>query len=986
MDSKDAAALLDTTGDAPSLHPVLGANLTPPAATAAQVLAPPPQSDSGFPGTPQQEGEKNIQALRKNYVDVNKEGDIPLDIDSGVDPWTRTLMGFHREKQNKVDYLEKKYGKGSVRLSTDGVPIVRVQSTETGKPKDIRATELGMSASDLLDLIGQTPEIVAGILATRGGGKAVPGMGKRLMELGKMAAATEGAGALKDVAVRASDNQAIDPSEIADTRAKMAVGDVAVGGALAAAGKLGSKLITPNFQENDAVTKQFREAVDYFKNKGFNLPMTPGESSGLPILQRSEAILRQLPGSSGPLKDVVDKQNSELQKIQKVAMGLKPDATPADIAKIPTQEATGDAAIKAIGDKVSKLKSGVKAAGEDLEQTGQAEIGKTLDSAAPGGPIDVPALGGQLRTAAVNRRNEFLAKSAEDYGKVYAHPLANEYNLPATGLAGKAKALLAKLPAPETISEQPTGIVDKFGNEILRDEAGHKIMRNFVPSNVLTKLNDLAALGDGKFRLSDLIKMRTDVSNEIAQGEAVPGVDTHYLNNIRSMLTETIEDGLGKLKDPNLKTLWKTANDNYAKGIKPFQQSGIQELFKESGQGGFVGDNQIVNRAMSSGGGEDIFNAYKHFYGPTSKEFGNLKRAILEKVTGKSENPFTDTIDADSFIKNLAGLANNSPGVAREVFGPKSGQLMRTAKALSAGSSGEMQYARLSGKIDAAEFQKMLASGDVTAQKLQALIDKEKGLADAYKTDLLKKIGTGSFESENIEPAKFVRYLSTQASPQDVQKVMSLIHDSPQVLQDIKTKTVQDILDRAYPEAKAVDNPSLISGEPRVLTQGGLQNALGDATQRERYRSILGADTYTDLEQLTKFLAPRARGEQAFSTAGGLSAGMQVAGLLRTGDIKYLYNAGKNWLLATAYTTPAVRKWMANQVVTPENSAKTLRYLISSAPVVEAAYRDFGAKGAQDFMAQVNASIDKNQKDSKTGNPVDEDTKRQQYRSMLQSP
>lgn len=975
MDTAKAQALLDTpvgtiapagamdTQMAPS--PALTPLTASAVAAAAGVTGPKPKPNILDPMF-------SANARKQDYVDSNQEGDIPLDVDLGIDGWTRAAMSFRRTTADKVAELEEKYP-GKVRLSHDGVPIVRVISSETGKPKDIRVQELGTSLSDFLDMVGQVPQMAAGFLAARyggGTGPAATGIIPKLGNILSMAAGQESAGAVQDAATRAIDKQPIDLPEIASTRSKMAAMDVGAGALMTApaiAAKIVQKLATP-FGTQNQLTSQFKDAVKYFADKGVTLPMTPAESSGSQLLGRVEAMARQLPGSSTVFKGIVDKQNAAITGIQKIAMGLDKDAS----VVLPDAETTGSKVIDALGDKNTAVEQRAAAAKSDLETTGSSELGKGVTAAIGAGPAEIAQTGQNLRASALAKREAFQAQSSSDYQKVYEHPLAKSYEFSGDALADRAKTLIKELPAPETITEKPTGILDEFGNEILRDEAGRKVERNFVPKGILPMLNDLSTKEGSKFRLGDLLKMRTEVSNRIAEGEAVPGVQTHYLNEIRKALDESIKAGLDKLPDKSLKNLWETANNNYARGVKPFQQSGIREIFKEPEQPGFLGDNQIVDRAIGGGAkGQDTFNAYKQFYGEASPEFTGLKRAVADKLLGSSMKAAGDTIDPVAFMKNLGDLAAKSPDVARSVFGAKSQQLQNIAKAMAAGDSGEMLTGstwqkRLAGvRLDPDELQKMLSSGDLTSQKLVDLAMKEKAVASQYRNKILKSIGSGEFAGDSIRPSDFVRYFSTQAEPAEVNQVLSMLHDRPDLIQDIRSKVAQDIFDRAYPAAQAIDNPAMLSGEPRVLTQQGLQGALGDATQKARYRSILGADTYKDIEMLTSYLAPRGVSERAFSAAGGLSAGQQIAGLIRGGDLKYVDRTIKNWLMATVYTHPALRAWAGNTKVPNVNTAGFARYLIASTPVAEALHKDFGEKKAKDVMAQLSSSINKSQAEPK---------------------
>jgi len=349
--------------------------------------------------------------------------------------------------------------------------------------------------------------------------------------------------------------------------------------------------------------------------------------------------------------------------------------------------------------------------------------------------------------------------------------------------------------------------------------------------------------------------------------------------------------------------------------------------------------------------------------------------------------PDGDTIDPISFMKNLGDLARESPGVANEVFGAKSEQLQTIAKAMAAGDSGELVISkpwerRLAGvRLDPAQIQRAATAGDLTASKLMALINAEKSAGEMYRNRILKAIGAGTLSGDSIKPSEFIRYFSTQGEPREVNQVLGMLRDRPDLVENIRRKTVQDIFDRAYPTAKAADNAAMIRGEPRTLDARKLQDALGDRTQRERYQSILGADTYHLLEQISSLLAPRGAIDATFQSAGGIGAGMQLNSLFRGGVLKYADSFIHHWLTATVYTHPGLAKLVVNQAIPDFNTARVTRALISSTPVVEALYKDFGMKKAQDVMAQMNASINRSEAEPKTGKKSD-----QELRDLLNQP
>lgn len=974
MDSQSATALLDgtqTNAPASSLAPLSGQALqatlhaTPaaPVSDETSVLAP-----LNPIGSASETGDKNIADARQAFSEANTQPGTELDTTTGADSWTRAMLSFRRAQEDQVAYLQKKYGEANVRTATDGTPIVRIIDSHTGKPKDLLVKEEGMSAKDLLDLTGQIPELAGSIIGMRYGGTKALGFLPKLRNLIAMAVGGEGAGAIKDMATRAVDSQPIRPGEIATSRAEMAGLDMTMGTLLGASGKASSKLASP-LATGSASSTDMRAAATYLGEKlapGYKLPMTIGESTGNPLMQRIEAQIGQKPGSSLKYDAIRKQQNAALVKIQNAALGVPLEATPADIAALPTAEQTGTKAMQEVESKVAPLQGAAETASQDLAQTGSKEIKAAVGA---GTPTDVPSLGQKLRAVALDKRAQFEARSAEDYGKVYAHPQASSYVLSSDKLASDATTLLKSLPAPETITETPTGLLDKFGNEILRDESGRKIMRNFVPPNVLTKLNDLAALKGGKFRLGDLLKMRTDVANDIAQGEAIPGMNTHYLSQIRGMLTDTINSELDKLPDNSLKTLWKAANDNYAAGVKQFTKSGVSELFRTPEQGSYLGDSEVVKRALSGPNAGDQFRAYREFYSASSPEYKGLKQAVVDDLIGRSSEVRVRTagspsalVDADKFVSNLVNLQVNHPDIAKEILGDTQ-PLINKGLLMSAGGGDIGKLAeRFQGKVSESDLKALIRSGDLTATRLGALLDKENQLNTIYQNKIIRQIATGKFTGDKIDPSEFASRFAS-AEPKDIHQVMAMLSDRPEILQEIKSATVQDVISKAT-IGKGQTAGQLLKGLPGELSSSGLINALGDATQKQRFQAILGADTYRDLEEMAKFLGPREKAQQAYKSAAGLQVGAQIAGLERGGVFKFMGQALRGFVIGEVLNTTPLRQWLSNVAVKPETSSAVANTMIASTPFVESLYRTYGPEEGARKAAELRAAIQKSAKAS----------------------
>lgn len=880
---------------------------------------------------------------KSDFISRNTQTDaqgnaIPLDVEHGMGPWLELQTAVNRSKDNQLKFLQAKFGPDA-RMSDTGEPIVRVLDSVTGKPKDVKLNPKGMDAEDLMDLIAQAPEIAAGFLAARSG-KPAPGIWNALKSIGKMAIGSEAAGAAKDVGVRAAEGQPIDLPEIGKSRAEMTATDIATGTALAAGGKALFKMISP-FSNRGPLQFDLQEAQDYFQRKyGVKIPTSPGETTGSSLLSRSEAMALQKPGSSAPLEDILAKKTDAISRIQKIALGLSPDATEAEIAALPTSEEVGRKAIGAIGSKNLPLESSIDVAKKEVSESGTSGI-KSIVSATTGQPpITRTQLGESLQSKITSDFQAFQAQAKADYGALEAHPLAQERILPASELSARAQALKAKLPAKEVIQELPS--FDAYGSPTLRNEKGEEVMREFVPSGVLSKVNELISLKDQNMKLGDLIGMRTEVRNSISQAEAIPGVKTHYLSEIDKMLTGAIKGGLDKLDDPTLKTLWETANNNYANGIKKFDTNLVKPLLKDISQPGSKGPFQIASEAINN---PDRFFAYKEYYGANSAEFGQLKRGVADEILNKATSPASQVIDAKSFLSQINSLPKE---VVDEVFRRGLSSATRIAEAMGVAE----------GSINVDELKNLASKGSgITGQKLLDLMSAQSKRSQVYSNEIRKSIGSGTDISSKIKPSEFVDNL-TGFEPKDVKEVVSLLGDQPQTIEDIRSLTVQKILNAGSLTHTAADNPSLLRGLPQHLSSENLQRALGDKTQREIYRSILGQSTFDDLTNLTKVLAPGEMNQRAFAAAGGLSAGTQIAGLVERGELKYVDRTVRNFVIASIYTLPPVRALVTNTLISKEGSAAGLNYIIASTPFIEALTRQFGPRMAGESVAQIKQSLD----------------------------
>lgn len=896
---------------------------------------------------------------RQNFVERNVQSGVPLDTDVGIPTWEYFQTKLNRLKEGQVNYLKGIYGEENVRLADTGEPIVRIVDSGTGKPKDITLAPDKMSLRDAADLGEFGGQIIGGFLAAKKGD--VRGIAPNILNIARMSIGSEIGGGVQDVSTRAYQGQDILWGEVFKSRGANIPLDFGGGLFMAGAGKVLGKVISPF---SDPMPAQFNltEAKARLRAKypGIDLQNTPGELTGNTLLLRSEAFARQKPGSSGAFQRIVDAQNKAIQYIQDILTGK---STPQ------TAEETGQTALESIGAKLAPLKSDIETMKKQVSAFATADIREAAARATGlGAAPEKRTLGQAFREAAYAARDAW--KKASGYEEFFSNPITQEENVSIQSMSDKANEILKSMPSTEKRTSVPIGIVDERGIPIMRDEAGREVWKEFIPERVLARLQRIASSPDAKLSLDQLKQMRTEVDDDILTGQAVPGVRNVHLKQIRTMLTDAMNEAVDSFGDPALTSEWKRINKAYAENVPRFEQKGIAEMFRDPQNPNWRGNNQLVQDAIDN---PDIYAEYVKFFGASSPVVKGLQRTVAEDVLGTSSNPLNGLIDGKTFINNLKALVKKSPEMAKDAFGPDTQNLYSIASAETAATVGERDRAgmlirSINGKVDLGDLQDLLQSGNPTAQKLVDLVSAQNNLATAFRNSIKKTIAEGGPLGEKINPSDFVNYFSRQGEPKDIKEVMAMLADRPDITESIRRQTLLDILGRA----RSSDALKHEFGKAGTLTAKDLEEAMGltgrgGATQVERYRSILGDDTWQDLTDIGHFLQPREAGASTFGTAGRLSAGAQIAQLERGNIFKFLDTATRNFIIAGVYSIPAVRKWVANVAMTPADQASLVSYMVSATPFVEAMVHHFGDKRAAEAAAQIKYAIDQSQRAKSQG-------------------
>lgn len=926
----------------------------------------------------------------EQFMAENKAQGIPLDISTGVSPWQSLMLEFRRNQENQIKYLESKYGKDTVRLSTDGELIVRTPDPDkAGAFKDLLVRPHQMKATDFIDLLATVPEVALSIYAMRKG-EQIPWLGKKggLLGLGREAVAGatggEAAGALKDIAANVYDIGTPQIGDVLEERGKRLLPMTAIAAAGGAIPRTYRALKNPlagyrkeTQQAGLAAMEEMRAKPQYGETA--NIPLTVGQSTGAPLFGRSEVYVEKQPGGSGPIRKIYAEQDQKLRDLQERMLGG---------TGLPTEEELGTRAIQELQPQIRGVTGAATQAEQNLAKTASDAIDAKIDALTqPGKELYHSQTGRVIRDAVTAKRNAVKAESDRLYGIVNAMPEAQGKVFEGTGLQSEFARILKDLPSPKSTVQSPTGLLDRFGNPITTTTAKEETLKEFVPPNVLARLQKVASLKDPKFSLSDLQQMRREVYDDISRGEGVPGLGTHYLADIGKALTKAIDDGVSALPKSDLKTALGAANDYYKTKLVPFNRLGLTELFRKADESGFVSDSEVIGRLFGGANAANNWKLMKETLGDTSSEFIRLKRSIADTILQPSRIPGEALIDAKSLQRNLINFSNAKTGypeIYDDIFKPEEKNLFEQLKYL--------HYAQ-GDKLDERALRTLMASPNPTASKFRQLILAQKQQDLLYRNQILKAVGDGTLNEQTLSPSEFLNRMVSNKSigPNQVKQVIDAIQNNPTLAEDIRRKTLEKIFRDNAREATAKDLTQILSGKPSHLLSGvKLANQLADQDFQAKAKIILGPDLFKDLQNFGKIHAMLEVPEQSFKSAGGIAAGTQVAQAQRIleagGVFRYIGNVGRTFIFSYLLSNPAARRWLSSVPSEPTAVTDFLSKLIASPQFVETVSREFPKAPGMQFIHNLKIGLDRStmaKEEADAWSRTSPDVRRQKWDAFL---
>lgn len=853
---------------------------------------------------------------------------IELDVETGLDAWDRYQVAARQAEADQLRYLRNKYGPNKVRKSDTGEWIVRVADPATGKEKDILASPHKLTLGDFAALSADVPEIAASTLSILGA-RGLPLIGRAggLIGFGRDivagAAGAQSAGAVKDVLARAGDVP-IDAAEIAKRRAIAGSFDVALGTPLMAGQRFIEFLRAPGGSPRTLIQFKGREAQQYFRDEfGENVPLTVGQMTGNPDIIRREKFTGKVLGGTKVYQQFEQEQQSAMQKLQRILFGAEP----------PDDEVLGQQITNALRRKTGPLTEAETAAANQLQQKAADEMerivaGRTVAA----NNLSATQIGDTIREGLVLRRDAAKVEAERLYG-IFQGMTGDQPFIPGAKLAKEMEKIKKEVassftPKQELKFNPATGQSEFVPSSQLVQQPSQA----FVPeSTVMRRLNELIEGKNATYRFEDLKKRRTELADDLAKSEAVPGMGAHYLARIQKAITEAMDDALDLVPNPNARKALEEANKHYKEKVVPFEQKGIGDLFRNPSEANYVGPAELASRVRSGPGATDRFNALRNMLGSSSPEFRLLKRSIADDLFGEAMDDVSGRVDATKLIKILGDFnrSNNTKEIAQEVFGSKAGPLMEQARFLLKAQEGD--------KFPADKLRDLLASPSPTVGALKDLLTAERAVDKAFNSKLIRAIAKGDLTGLELAPEEVVaRFMAKpERNAGELTKLMGMLSDRPALVEDIRTRYLESLFLQGNDTGKTV-------------TQ-----VLAKARQDKKAMSVLGPKMFQDLEQfgaLEDIIAfPKAVAEQA----GGMAAGQRSDRLFRH-PIQTIGTAAREWVTAKLLTNELTRRWIMRL---PPGPSTTL-LVLSSAPFVESVARNFGpGPEGQNLMRSLQAGV-----------------------------
>jgi len=760
-----------------------------------------------------------------------------------------------------------------------------------------------------------------------------------------------------------------------------------------------------------------------------------GATTGNQMIARGETFITKVLSGSGPL----GKREAELVETLRNAMNVMVGKE-----KIPSDYDIGAKIVSQMQDVLNETGKKVKKAKWNVQQIGSAEIRETLLGATgkdAGYARD--KVGAMVRAAVVSKRDaakerwsalydnvEKLASQQKDGGRIFNTDEIKkvaadiERNLPTmelaptpvTKLGAKTRKVydeegnLVRTVVEDTEANVKGGIrtsskatvhrnkegkiiqtikdeaedmgYDEYGElsqVIGRNVKGEQIHPAYYPDS-LRKFLNMQSLGE-KQTLSQLRTMRTLVNDAIRDNTAMPGVGSAHLRRMSAAITRSIEKGVDKIPDKQLKNALKEANALYKNNHSQFRDLRVSKYFKTPDQSGYVGDMAIVNELIEKGDG-DMWNNLRDYFTKGMKNskgvtespsremidaWETLKLAYVDGVISKSATDgFGGQIDAGKLINNLSVIGAKSPNIIREAFGGKLPKVQKIANLMQDAKDQSLV-------LDRDLIHDYLNQRTTTRKALSEYVKMQKLRDDQLKNDIIGPFMQGDDGAlENVPVDRVVdRFIERGGNTGAINNFMDRVKSLPdgdELAEQIQRKVIVKLFKKTIDPRKGdtkfvatrgwgVKGKEIDEGYSAVPTQvvSGKNLAKELEDKEEFYKAILDPEQLDMINAIGQISAGIEKRDELGGVAGSLVGGGLMRKILAdsgTSKIGAAYELSKYWVASAIVSSKTLRKWAASPYEWGE-LPMLYKSLLLTPPLLRAAAEDL--EGPEAFWMYIDS-------------------------------
>jgi hypothetical protein len=707
----------------------------------------------------------------------------------------RMISAWAPEGQ-KTAYYESQYGKGSYIPVSSKSALVKVPDGKNGF-KWVVDNPNGLDAGDLVEMGAKSPEFLANVgtqiatapLTASTGGFSLP------IQQAAGSTAQNVVGAGTDIAYRALSGLPVDPSEIAQRRAKQIAIDTAVG---------------------------------TFLGKGTEFGVNKAAASRMST-QLFNSIQKEGVEAKGALQEFLSGSGRSVENPVKLGDALRSINTPEN----QTASTVGDSLAEHLTQQDNALRQRSAAAASKAASALQKNAGQAISESTSGNVLSPVDAG----NAAIEASQQ-LFNSSKQATELLFNTATNTINQDALGRG--VSSSFVKLEN-----------TDRILNSIaLPVNASGEIATAFSP--LRATVNSLKDISSTPQRLDAARLIRSQLGAKIgsASNEILPGLDIGTAKQLYKSLSQDIDNSIASFSGKGADQL-RAANTAYKTLLEPMESSPFAYKLLNNG---FSNPEDVISH-LTNAGSEDWKMAQQILPANT---FANVRRTVVDNLmgTGKVSVGGTDFADLTSLSNTLSKI---QPEVKNIMFGSGQswkmiedyGAKMQTLKGLDGifTSPTLPSVQELKQAADVANRSGSFEGQDYLKQAIKLADQRRINMSDSLASQVLN--GNSDFVSKN--PDHFVDsfLFGTDNRPEYIRKVFNKLPSNVQ-------QQVSDIAyERLWARARN-DAASTISGEVNTYNpQKIYQDLMGSKEQQAKMLSILGSERNQNIQNWVKYEVSR---------------------------------------------------------------------------------------------------------------------------------